>query len=71
MRCTGPGRHVGEVAAESEGDARSDAQALVNTLADTLAEVEAETLGDILSNAQALVETLADKVAEVGGAVRR
>ena len=46
--------------AETVGDTLSDAQALVDRLADSLAEVEADTLGDTLSNAQALVDTLAD-----------
>ena len=43
----------------------SDAQVLVDSLADSLAEVDVEMLGDTLSNAHALVETLADTVAEV------
>ena len=43
----------------------SDAQALVNKLADSLAEVEAETLSDTLSDAQALIDTLANLEAEV------
>ena len=37
----------------------SDAQALVETLAESQAELEAEILGDTLSDAQALVHTLA------------
>ena len=53
--------------AETPGDKRSDAQALVDTLADLQAEVEAEMLDDKLSNAQALVETLADSPVEVEG----
>ena len=50
---------------ETLGDKLSDAEVLVDTLADSLAEVEAETLGDNLSDEQALVKTLADMVAEV------
>ena len=46
--------------AETLGNTLSDAQALVDTVADSLAKVEAGTLGDTLSNAKALVETLAD-----------
>ena len=44
-----------------------EAEALVDTLADTLAEVEAETLGVTLGDveAEALVDTLADTPAEV------
>ena len=42
----------------------SDAQALHDTLADSLAEVDAETLGDTLSDAHPMVETLADMVEE-------
>ena len=45
---------------ETLGDKLSDAQALVATLADSLAEVEAETLGDTLIDAQAMVDTVAD-----------
>ena len=44
---------------------RGDAQALVNTLADSQAEMDVETLGDILIEPEALVEKLADKVGEV------
>ena len=43
----------------------SDAQVLVDSLADSLAEVDVEMLGDTLSDAHALVETLADTVEEV------
>ena len=50
---------------ESQGDTRGDAQALLDTVADSLAEVDVETLGDTLSDAHALVESLADTVAEV------
>ena len=46
--------------AEKLGDKLSDAQALVDTLADSLHEVEAETLSDTLSDAKVLVDTLAD-----------
>ena len=46
--------------AETLGGTVSDAQALVDTLADLQAEVEGETLGDTLSDAQALIDTLAD-----------
>ena len=41
-------------------DTLIDAQALVHTLADSLAEEEAETLGDTLRDAQTLVDTLPD-----------
>ena len=51
--------------AETLGDIRGDAQALVNSVADSLAEVEAETLGDTLSDARALIESLAETVAEL------
>ena len=54
-----------EVEAEMLGDPLSDAEALVDTLADWPAEVEAELLGETLSNAKALVDTLADSLAEV------
>ena len=37
------------------GDTRSDAHALVDTLADSLAEVEVMRLGDIRGNKAALV----------------
>ena len=46
--------------AETLRDTLRDAKALVETLDDSLSEVEAETLGDKLSDAQAMVETLAD-----------
>ena len=45
---------------ETLADTMSDAQALLDSLANSLAEVEAETLGDKLTDAQALVKTLAD-----------
>ena len=51
--------------AEKLRDALSDSQVLVETLADSLAEVEAKTVGDTLSDAQAMVDTLADSQAEV------
>ena len=44
---------------------RGDAEALVDTLADSLAEVDVEMLGETLSDAHALVESLADTVGEV------
>ena len=57
------------------GDTLSDAQTMVDTLAElrkhwstrwlTQAEVEAETLGDKLSDAQSLVDTLDDSLAQV------
>ena len=43
--------------AETLGDTLSDAQAVVDTLVASQAEVEAETLGDTLSDAQALVDS--------------
>ena len=46
--------------AETQGDKVSDAQALVDTLSDSQAEMEAETLGDTLSDSRAVVDTLAD-----------
>ena len=47
------------------GDARSDAHALVGTLAVTAAEVEAVTLADARGDAHALVDTQSDTLAEV------
>ena len=47
------------------GNTRHDAHALVDTPADTLAEVEAVTLADTRGDAQALIDTLADTLAEV------
>ena len=44
---------------------RGDAGTLVDTLADSLAEVDVEMLGDTVSDADAPVELLADTVAEV------
>ena len=46
--------------AETLGDTRSNAKALVDALADSQAEVEAETLDDTLIDSQALVKTLPD-----------
>ena len=46
------------------GDTLSDANALIETLAHTVAEVDAETLGDTLSAAHPMVQTLAYMVAE-------
>ena len=57
LTCATTGPHAGHT--------WSDAQVLIHTVTDSLAEVEAETLGDALSVSQALVETLADRVAEV------
>ena len=51
--------------AETVGDTRGDGQALVDTMADSLAEFEAETVGDTLSDAHALGMSLADTIAEV------
>ena len=41
----------------TQGDARVDADALVNTLTDPVAEVDAKTLGDTRDDAHALVDT--------------
>ena len=41
----------------TQGDARVDAHALVNTLTDPVAEVDAKTLGDTRDDAHALVDT--------------
>ena len=46
--------------AETLGGKLSDAQSLVDTLADSQAEVEAETLGDTQSDMQVMVATVAD-----------
>ena len=51
--------------AETLGDTRCDAEALVQMLADLLAEMEAEALGGTLSNAHAVVESVAYTVPEV------
>ena len=50
---------------EAVGDTRSDPHSLVDTLSETLAEVEAVTLGDTRGDAHALVDTLADTLGEV------
>ena len=47
------------------GVARDDAHAQVDTLADTLAELEAVTLGDTRGDVHELVDTLADTLSEV------
>ena len=47
------------------GDTRGDALALVETLAETLAEMEAKTLGESKGNASALVNTVTETLAEV------
>ena len=46
--------------AETLGHTRSDAHVLIETVTDSLAEIEAETLGDALSDAHAQVDTLPD-----------
>ena len=51
--------------AETLGDKLSHAKALVDKLADSLAEVKGDAVGDTLSDAQALVDTLGNSVAEV------
>ena len=51
--------------AETVGNTRVDPQALVDTMAATIAEVEGETLGDRRSDAQVLVDTLCDTLPEV------
>ena len=45
--------------AETLGEKLSDAQSLVDELADSLSKVETETLSDTLSDAQEMVDTLA------------
>ena len=47
------------------GDTLSDANALVETLAHTVAEVASLSEGDIRGNAQALVDTLADSLEDL------
>ena len=47
------------------GNAASNFQPLVDTLADTLAEVETVTLGDSVGDAHYLNDVLADALAEV------
>ena len=51
--------------AVTTSDKRGDAHTLVETLANTLAEVEAVTLLDTWGDAQALVDTLADTLEAV------
>ena len=51
--------------AEKLADTRNDAQALVDTVADSEADVEAEMLGNTLNDAHALVEPLVSTIAEV------
>ena len=51
--------------AETLGETLSYAQALLDTLPDSLAEVDVETLGDTLSDAHALVELLGATIGEV------
>ena len=46
-------------------DTLSDAKALVETLADTVSELEAKTTGVTRGDMQALVDTLADSIADV------
>ena len=48
---------------EAQGNKRGNANALLNSLADTLAEEEA--LGDTRGDAHALVDNLAETLAEV------
>ena len=48
---------------ETPGDTRGDAQALVDTLAESQGEVAAEMLRDNLSDAQELLNTMADSLA--------
>ena len=50
---------------EAVGDSRRNAHALVDNLADTLAEVEAVTQDHVLGDGHALVVTLEDTLAEV------
>ena len=45
---------------EAVGDERGDAHAVVNTLADTLPEVDAKTIGDTQGVAHALVDNMAN-----------
>ena len=54
---------IAEVEAVTIADTRDDAHALVDTLGDTLAEVE--TLGDTRDDSHALFDTLAYTLAEV------
>ena len=50
---------------KSLGDTQGGAQALLDTRADKVAELEAVTPGDTLGDACALVDTLADTVQEM------
>ena len=54
-----------ETRSDTLGDV--DAEALLDTLAERLADSDSDTLGDTLGDVEAetLVDTLADKVAEV------
>ena len=47
------------------GNTQSDAHALVDTLAYTLAEVQSVTLGNTQSDAHAVMDTMADTVADL------
>ena len=47
------------------GDTLGNKQALVETLADTVPEIEDKSVGDTMGEAQALVDAQADKVAEL------
>ena len=57
---------VPEMEELSVGDTRGGAQALVNALAETLAEVEALTNGDTLRDAHALNHLLGDTWRHIG-----
>ena len=46
------------------GNTHSNAQALVDTLVDSLAEVEAAAIGDTLSDAQQMVDMLPESLAD-------
>ena len=46
------------------GDKRGDVQALFDTLADPIAEVDAVTVGDTQGDAHAVVDTVADTLQE-------
>ena len=47
------------------GDTRGDSHALVDSLAETVGDVEAVTLDETWGGAHALVDTLVDTAAEV------
>ena len=51
--------------AETLANIRGDSHALVDTLADTLEQVEVVTLGDSLCDASELNDPLADTLSEV------